>query len=52
MGLEAGDGLVSAATSATSALEVFFLKNEMRYINPRFTYLVTYLLTITKIVEF
>jgi len=36
----------SAATSVTSALEVIF--NEMRYINLRFTYLLTlltYLLT-------
>ena len=32
-----------AATSVTSALEVIF--NEMRYINLRFTYLLTYLLT-------
>jgi len=28
---------------AVSALEVFL--NDMRYINPRFTYLLTYLLT-------
>ena len=32
-------------TSVTSALEVFL--NVMRYINPRFTYLLTYLLTNT-----
>jgi len=30
---------------ATLALEVFL--NDMRYINPRFTYLLTYLLTLT-----
>ena len=32
-----------------SALEVFFI-NDMRYINPRFTYLLTYLLTRPKTV--
>ena len=31
------------STNVTSALEVFL--NDMRYINPRFTYLLTYLLT-------
>ena len=33
----------TSATSATSALEVFI--NKMRYIIPRFTYLLTYILT-------
>ena len=34
-------------TSVTSALEVFL--NDMRYINPRFTYLLTYLLYLASI---
>jgi len=38
-----------AATSVTSALEVIF--NEMRYINLRFTYLLTYLLIIELITD-
>jgi len=35
--------MFSLFTNVTSALEVFL--NVMRYINPRFTYLLTYLLT-------
>jgi len=34
-------------TNVTSVLEVFL--NVMRYINPRFTYLLTYLQNVTKI---
>jgi len=35
--------ILFSPTNVTSALEVFF-KNDMRYINSRFTYLLTYLL--------